>query len=120
MKRQILLVEDEAAIAGYLGTFLEQEGFEVTRAPTVARAKELSHHRFDLIMLDLNLPDGTGDELLPFLKQAQPATPVLMVTGAALEDDRIVKCLQSGAVGCVNKAARLEEIIHQLRRALSD
>ena len=120
MKRRILLVEDEGAVAGYLRTFLEQEGFEVTLAQTIARAKEVLVSPFDLVMLDLNLPDGTGDEFLPVLKKAQPHTPVLMVTGASAEDDRIVKCLQSGAVGCVNKAARLDEIIRHLRRTLAD
>lgn len=118
MSKRILLVEDEAAVADYLGTFLQQEGFHVECAPTLALARSLLSNSFDLIMLDLNLPDGTGDQLIPVIKQSQPGVPVLMVTGAATDDVRVLDALQSGATGCVNKGARIDEIVRQLRHAL--
>ena len=120
MKKRILLVEDEAAVASYLGDFLEQEGFEVVRATTIQQANDLLESSFKLIMLDLMLPDGTGDELLPRIREAAPNVPVLMVTAAPPDDERLVKCLQAGAIGYVNKTARIEELIRHLRRALGE
>ena len=120
MKRRVLLVEDEAAVADYLGAFLQQEGFEVVRAATLQAARSFIPEQFHLFLLDLNLPDGTGDELLSFIRQNHPDIPVLMVTGAALNDDRIVKALNSGASGCINKAARIEEIMRHLRLTLGE
>jgi DNA-binding response OmpR family regulator len=119
MKR-ILLVEDEAAVADYLSSLLQQEGFEIIRVPTLEQAKSSSHNAFDLILLDLNLPDGTGDELLPHLRDSAPNTPILIVTGASQNDERLVKCLKSGAAGYVRKSARVEELILNIRRALRE
>jgi DNA-binding response OmpR family regulator len=120
MKRRILLVEDDSAVADYLTTFLAQEGFHVTSAGSLAQARAALAQAFDLVMLDLNLPDGTGDELVPAIIKAQPGVPVLMVTGAAADDDRVLKCLASGATDCVNKGDRIDAIARQLRRALGD
>ena len=120
MKKRILLIEDEAAVASYLQEFLAREGFEVSHAENLVQAKERLADGFDLIMLDLTLPDGSGDELISQIKSAAPGVPVLMVTGAAADDERLMKCLQSGAVGYVNKAARVDEIARHLRRALGD
>ena len=120
MKKRILLIEDEAAVAEYLRDFLSREGFEVSLATTLLEAKKNLGAGFDLIMLDLSLPDGSGDELISHIKSAAPDVPVLMVTGAAANDERLLKCLQAGAAGYVNKAARVDEIARHLRRALGD
>ena len=120
MKKRILLIEDEPAVANYLGTFLEEEGFEVVRAPSLLQARTHLSSRFDLVMLDLMLPDGTGDVLLPKIRELAPGVPVLMVTGAASNDERLVTCLKIGAIGYVNKAARLDELLRHLRRALPE
>ena len=120
MKKRILLVEDEAAVADYLKDFLSREGFEVSQAATLLDAKKKLDDSFDLILLDLTFPDGTGDQLIAEIKTAAPKVPVLMVTGAAADDERLAKCLQAGAVGYVNKAARIDEISRHLRRALGD
>jgi DNA-binding response OmpR family regulator len=120
MKKRILLIEDEAAVADYLRDFLAREGFEVAQATTLLDAKKHLSSNFDLIMLDLTLPDGTGDQIIAQIKTVAPSVPVLMVTGAAADDERLTKCLQAGAVGYVNKAARVDEIARHLRRALGD
>jgi hypothetical protein len=64
----ILLVEDHADTARVLRRILEHAGFEVTHAGTVADARALaSSTRFDLVISDVGLPDGTGVELMRFL-----------------------------------------------------
>ena len=118
--RRILLIEDETPVADYLSALLQQEGFEITRAPTLEQAKSTLSDGFDLILLDLNLPDGTGDDLLPHLRDTAPNTPILIVTGAAANDERLVNCLKSGAAGYIRKSARIEELLRNIRRALRE
>ncbi|MGZ8940732.1 MAG: response regulator transcription factor [Limisphaerales bacterium] len=120
MKKRILLIEDDAAVADYLTAFLDREGFEVVIAPSLALARQLLNSEFTLILLDLTLPDGTGDQFIPEIRQQTPSIPILMVTGAAAHDERLARCLQAGAIGYVNKGARVDEIAQHLRRALGN
>ena len=120
MKKCILLIEDDAAVADYLTAFLEREGFEVVIAADLAAARQALSSKFTLILLDLTLPDGTGDKFIPEIRQQAPSVPILMVTGAAAHDERLAQCLEAGAIGFVNKGARVDEIAKHLRRALGD
>lgn len=107
-------------MASYLGMFLEQQGFEVKRAQTLGEGRAFLVDRFDLILLDVMLPDGTGDELLPHLREKAPDTPVLMVSGVDGEDERLLKCLKNGAIGWVSKSSRIDELLNHIRRALRE
>jgi DNA-binding response OmpR family regulator len=118
--KRILIIEDESAVASYLSALLQQESFEITHVPTLDQAKTALPSGFDLILLDLMLPDGTGDELLPILRAAAPDTPILIVTGAPPNDERLVKCLKTGAAGYVPKSGRVEELLRHIRRALKE
>lgn len=120
MSKKILLIEDEAAVASYLGAFLEREGFAVTRASTLAEARSLLDRPFDLILLDLLLPDGTGDSLLPQLCESAPTRPILMVSGVPPDDSRLVKCLKTGAAGYVSKAGPVDDLIRHIRRVFRE
>ena len=118
--RRILLIEDEPAVSSYLTLLLQQEGFAITHVPNLTEAKSALPGDFELILLDLMLPDGTGDDLLPIIRAAAPNTPILIVTGAPPNDDRLVKCLKSGAVGYIPKSGRVEELLRHIRRALRE
>ena len=62
---RILVIDDERSLREFLTILLEQEGYEVSTAESVATGIELLHdHTFDLVMCDLKLPDGTGLEVL--------------------------------------------------------
>ena len=120
MKKRILLIEDDAAVAEYLTAFLEREGFAVVIAADLASARQSLSSDFTLVLLDLTLPDGTGDKFIPEIRQHSPSVPILMVTGAAAHDERLAKCLEAGAIGYVNKGARVDEIAKHLRHALGN
>ena len=116
---KILAIEDEPAVANYVSMFLRDAGYQVTHAVNGRQAAEaLARESFDLILLDLILPDITGPELLPQLRQTAPATPVLILTGLAQDDHRLVACLKNGAAGSVQKSARAEHLLTAVRRAL--
>lgn len=107
----ILLVEDNPAIAAQLGDFLAQSGCVVDHAASgrVALGLALDRH-FDVIVLDLNLPDIDGVEVCRQLKARQRYhTPVLMLTARDSLDDK-VRGLSTGADDYVTKPFALAEV----------
>jgi CheY-like chemotaxis protein len=116
---RILMIEDNESNA-YLARFLlERRGHEVVVAPTGAEGVALADaSRFDLILLDLRLPDGDGCDFVPGLArldQADP-TPVIAVSAHALAADR-VRAIEVGCRAFIEKpidvttfADRIEEI----------
>ena len=119
MNARILLVEDEAPVANYLAMFLEEEGFDVDRAATLKEAEAAAKsHPYNLLLLDVMLPDGNADDWLPKWREANSQIPVLMVTGLGADDPRLRRCLSAGALGWIPKTARVEGLLGQVRRAL--
>lgn len=115
---KILLVEDDAGIAGPLADVLVRQGYEV-RAVTsgrVAVEASLSTH-FDLVLLDLGLPDLDGVEVCRRIKAADPAAAVMMLTARTDEVDAVVG-LDAGAEDYVAKPFRLAELLARVRARL--
>ena len=99
MAQRILVVEDDAALGE--GLRLTLEPYDCTLAATLAEGRAcLQRERFDLVVLDLNLPDGSGLELLPCAQQA--GAPVLILTANDMELDE-VRGLELGADDYVTK-----------------
>lgn len=107
----ILVVEDEEHIAQGLVFNLEQEGYQVTHAETGSAAMQIfDSERFDLVVLDLMLPDGHGIDLCKKMRETSPQLPILILT--ALGEDRSrVKGLQAGADDYLGKPFNLEEFL---------
>jgi len=116
MNKTILLVEDDAIIASGLIYALEQEGYAVTHAKTVMEAKSAaSDGGFDLAILDMQLPDGTGFDVREFLQQTDTAVIFLTV----VEDEgNIVRAFESGADDYIVKPFRLRELLARVKRTL--
>ena len=120
MKR-ILLIEDEQAVADYVGRFLRGAGYDIDRVSNGSEARtRFDQAAYDLVLLDLMLPDTNGRELLPELKAAHPGTPVMILSGVAADDERLLACLKNGAAGYVPKSSRAEELLTAVRRALRE
>lgn len=87
---KVLLVEDDNDASTELKALLTAHRMIVEAVRTVARARDfLSVSHYDLIILDWNLPDGTGLELLNELREDGCQTPVLMLTGRGGLDDKV-------------------------------
>ena len=100
MAQRILVVEDDAALGE--GLRLTLEPYDCTLAATLAAGRAcLQRQRFDLVVLDLNLPDGSGLDLLPCARQAG-GPPVLILTANDMELDE-VRGLELGADDYVTK-----------------
>lgn len=112
----LLLVEDDAVIASGLVYALEQEGYDVRRAGTVAEAlRLLAEQAVELAIIDMQLPDGNGFTV----SEAALAHGARVIFLTVMDDeDRIVRALDQGAADYVTKPFRLRELLARVRRAL--
>lgn len=113
----VLIVDDEPAIRRFLKSALEPQGLATLEAATAAEGLRLMrHHRPELVLLDLGLPDRDGMALIPELKaQADPA--VLVLTSRD-DDQSKVAALDGGADDYVTKPFSVPELLARLRAAL--
>lgn len=103
---QILLVEDSSADRTRISRLLAHESpaDEVTTSTTLEEAfDELNQRRFDVVLLDLILPDSEGVETCRKLCESYPLLPVVVLTGVSDEDDQSVEALQHGTQDYLSK-----------------
>ncbi|HEX9101155.1 MAG TPA: sigma-54 dependent transcriptional regulator [Polyangia bacterium] len=118
MKAQLLVVDDERLIRTSLERALSALGHEVESADSVAAATAaLARTRFDAIVLDLKLPDGSGLELVRRVGQEAPETKVVVITAHGTVD-AAVEAMKLGAFDFVNKPFELDELITTVQNAL--
>lgn len=117
-KPHILLVEDEKHIAQGIIFNLELEGFLITHTETGAAAMDaFGRQSFDLVVLDLMLPDSHGFDLCREMRKTQPKLPILMLTALGEEQDR-VSGLKEGADDYLTKPFSLDEFLLRIRGML--
>lgn len=114
---KILTVEDDRAITAGLLYSLQNEGYEADSAQTVAEALEkVSKNNYDLILLDLMLPDGSGYDVCKAIK-AKSDAPVIFLT-ACDEEVNVVMGLELGADDYVTKPFRIRELMSRVKSVL--
>jgi two-component system, OmpR family, response regulator RegX3 len=115
VKPRVLFVEDEDSISGPFSSTLRREGFEVTVAETLADARAADG--FDLVLLDLMLPDGDGRDLARELRASGSEVPIIILTARGTELERVVG-LELGADDYVVKPFSGAEVIARMRAVL--
>ncbi|GLR67953.1 DNA-binding response regulator [Acidocella aquatica] len=114
----ILVVDDDTALRTVLVEQLVQNGeFEPTEAESLAQAElklNEAHARFDVILLDVSLPDGDGRDYCKMLRARGIKTPIIMLTGHMEEGD-VVSGLDAGANDYIAKPFRLNELLARMR-----
>ena len=113
---KILVVEDEDKIAEIVRAYLEKEGFQITVAGTGQKAISLLKNGFDLIILDLMLPDMDGEDICVTIRK-DADTPIIMLTAKSEEEDRI-KGLGLGADDYVVKPFSPRELVARVKALL--
>lgn len=117
-RKHILVVDDDDAIRNSLAIALKLNGFETSLAATLEEAHtQLESIENHLILLDLDLPDGSGFELLEHVRQAQSDLPVIVLT-ATLDEDSAYKGLEMGAQDYVRKPFGVKELVARIERTL--
>ena len=114
----VLIVDDEEAVCLVIRRIIQAEGHECEIATGLEEAKEfLGRKSFDLVTLDIRMPNGSGLELLDFIGLEYPGTAVVMVT--YIEDPNVAKLtLEKGAYGYISKPFDREEVIITIHGAL--
>jgi len=114
----LLVVEDEPTLAGYLRKGLEEAAWTVDVTHTAAEAwRQLSLNSYDLVLLDLGLPDADGRELLRRLRAAEIRLPVLILTARGSVEDR-VRGLNEGADDYLGKPFAFSELVARINALL--
>ena len=115
MSKRILLVEDEQEIADIVKLHLEDLNLEVTHAADGIRGLTLAlKDHWDLIMLDLTLPQVDGLTICQQVREFNPATPIILVTARTSETER-VSGLDSGADDYITKPFSITELIARVK-----
>jgi len=115
---RILVVEDEKRIADFLSRGLQGAGYAVDIAPTGGQALDCIHATdYDLVILDLMLPDMDGLQVLQRVRNRQPGPPTLILSARGGLDDR-VKGLEQGADDYLVKPFAFVELLARVRALL--
>jgi len=116
--RKVLVVDDEVVAANSVRRTLNRRGFRVDEAFSGREAlNRILNEMYDLVLLDMRMPDTNGLELLPTIRKHRPKLPVVMVTGYA-SIDTAVEAIQRGATDYVAKPFTPEELFSAASRAI--
>lgn len=114
---RLLLVEDDLTIISGLKYALEQQNYTVDVAITIKEAHELfNQHDFNLLILDINLPDGNGLDFCQEIRQTSNI-PIIFLTASETENN-IVIGLELGADDYITKPFRLRELLGRVKAVL--
>lgn len=113
----LLLVEDDTTLSLGIVYSLEKEGYNVDKVNTVKSAKGIINEKeFDLIILDIGLPDGDGFELCKYIRQSR-TTPIIFLS-AEDEEVNIVMALDMGGDDYITKPFRINELLSRIKAVL--
>jgi DNA-binding NarL/FixJ family response regulator len=117
---RILLVDDHASTREPLAFMLAREPdlTVVAQAGSFAeagRAIAATGAAIDVAIVDLGLPDGAGEDLIPILRDANPDATSLVLTYFS-DRERLARAVQAGATGVIHKSASFEEVVDAIRR----
>ena len=113
--KQILIVEDDELLNKMLVYNLQSESYGIVSVETVKEAMEvLKSQPFDLVLLDINLPDGNGYEIAKTIRDKYSDTIVIFLTANDRESDEI-RGYKLGAVDYITKPFSVEELLARIR-----
>ncbi|MEW5829448.1 MAG: response regulator transcription factor [Chloroflexota bacterium] len=116
----ILIIDDEASLRQTLARILQRAGFEVTTAANGHEGLSLaSQHSFDLVYLDIRMPDMSGLELLKVIHEKQPELPVILFT-AQPDLNSAVEALRRGATDYLLKPLKPQAVIALSKSVLAN
>jgi len=117
MTATILLVDDEKNARNNIGSYLESEGYEVLLAADLKTArKHLSALEADIVLLDVQLPDGYGPDLLAETAQLPSRPPIIMITAHG-KIEMAVEAMKNGAHDFIQKPIKFDRLEQSIKRA---
>lgn len=118
VKARVLIVDDERSMQEFLEIFFRREGYDVTTASDVASATLcLESDDYDLLISDMQMPDGSGLDLLRVVRASCEETVTIMITAFATTDSAI-SAMKEGAYDYITKPFKVDEIRLVVEKAL--
>jgi two-component system, NtrC family, sensor histidine kinase HydH len=114
---RVLLIDDNAALVDNLAQILGEEGYDVRTASTGAQALVEARAGFDVVLLDVRLPDATGTELAEGLREMSPEGAIVLLTGFATLETAIA-AVRAGAFAYLVKPCSTSELLLTIEQAL--
>lgn len=113
----VLIVDDEENARHHIGSFLTAQGYEVIGVATLKEAREtIRRGNADIILLDVQLPDGYGPNLLEETAQINPRPPVILITAYG-DIEMAVEAMKNGAHDFLQKPIQLAQLEKSIQRA---
>ncbi len=118
-KGTLLLVDDDRQVLSSMADWLREQGYKLDVATDYASAASaLDRKPFDLLLVDIRLPDRDGFDLLAYAREKNPATPVILLTGYGTVETAI-EAIRAGAFDLLTKPLIDEELEMSIHRALN-
>jgi excisionase family DNA binding protein len=106
----VLVVDDDESLQNLFKLFIKKIGFSRVVVGTVKEAiAALEKQRFDLVFLDLKLPDGPADDVYDFVKREQPDCPIVIITGYP-DSEMLDRILAKGPITVLKKPLKAEQL----------
>jgi two-component system response regulator AtoC len=114
--KRILVADDDIAARDVLREFLRSEGYETLEAKTGGEVlRVVARERPDLVLLDLNMPERNGLDILRAMHEQDMTVPVIMITGFGSSGSAI-QAIQLGAYDYITKPYEAEDVLHTIKR----
>jgi DNA-binding NtrC family response regulator len=111
----VLVVDDDESLQNLFKLFLKKIGFSRVVVGTVKEAiAALEKQKFDLVFLDLKLPDGPADDVYDFVKREQPDCPIIIITGYP-DSEMLDRILAKGPITVLKKPLKTEQLQQTVR-----
>jgi len=118
MKPNVLLIEDHDATRFGFARYFSKEGYEIFEAPSLAdAAAALAARRFDIMVLDINLPDGSGIDFIGTARASDPCIPIIVITGEG-DIPLAVEAMRRGADNFLTKPVDNAALAMFMRKTL--
>ena len=118
--KTLFIVDDECDIRSLCKCVVGRnfEGFDIVDAHSITQAKEkLKTHIPDVVLLDLEMDDGIGFDLIPYLKKANPQVKILIITAYNQSEER-QKAHDLGTFGLLGKPFRSEDLVERINEMI--
>lgn len=116
-RSNIIVVDDDETILFSFTEYFADDGYAISTASSLAEARKLLTRRFDVVLLDLRLPDGNGLELIPELKKEHPTTSIVVITGNG-DIESAVEAMKRGADNFLTKPVNMKDLSVYLKKSL--
>lgn len=115
---RVLIIDDEKEICYLVKRTLEKHGDEVNTAHTVEDGRKLTEEPYDVVLLDIQLPDGNGIDMVPDIKSAQTDAKIIVISAYNLPGE-VKKARKMGVDAFIGKPFSMPEISELINEVVS-